>query len=197
MAANRDIIEDQLRRSHTAVLELAVNDCPLEDSLSALIRIVEESSTTDVLGSILLLDEDGRHLRHGAAPSLPAGYSAALDGAEIGPCAGSCGTAAFSGKPVFVSDIAGDPLWTGFRDLALPHGLRACWSTPIISSRKRVVGTFAMYHREPREPTVSDLALVDLVTYTAALIIDRKRSQFAIERIAAIVATAGPPQPGD
>jgi GAF domain-containing protein len=167
---------------------LAVNDCPIEESLSALIRIVETSSATGVLGSVLLLDEDGRHLRHGAAPSLPASYSAALDGAEIGPNAGSCGTAAYSGKAVFVSDIASDPHWAQFRDLALPHGLRACWSTPIISSRKRVIGTFAMYHREPREPTVRDLALVDLVTYTAALIIDRKRSQSAIARIATIAA---------
>ena len=193
MAVNRDLIEDQLRLSHTAVLELAVNDCPLEDSLSALIKIVEACSATDVLGSILVLDEDGKHLRHGAAPSLPVSYSAAIDGAEIGPCAGSCGTAAYSGQAVFVSDIASDPLWEQFRDLALPHGLRACWSTPIISSRNKVVGTFAMYHREPREPTVRDLALVDLVTYTAALIIDRKRAQAAIEQIAMIAATAARP----
>jgi GAF domain-containing protein len=164
------------------VLELAIRDSPLEDTLSELIRIVESLSRTGVLGSILLLD--GRHLRHGAAPSLPKAYSEAIDGAEIGPVAGSCGTAAFRGRPVFVSDIATDPLWAEYKAVALPHGLQACWSTPIITSGPKVLGTFAMYHREPREPTVRDLALVDLVTQTAALVIDRKRAQEALARAA-------------
>jgi GAF domain-containing protein len=162
------------------VLELAVADSPLEETLGELIRVVEATSRTGVLGSILLLDPDGRHLRHGAAPSLPKPYIDAIDGAEIGPCAGSCGTAAFRGKPVFVSDIATDPLWAEYKAVALPHGLRACWSTPIITSGPKVLGTFAMYHREPREATVRDLVLVDLVTQTAALVIDRKRAQEAL-----------------
>ena len=81
------------------------------ETLGELIRIVESTSRTGVLGSILLLDHDGKHLRHGAAPSLPDAYCAAIDGAEIGPCAGSCGTAAYTARPVFVSDIANDPLW--------------------------------------------------------------------------------------
>jgi GAF domain-containing protein len=165
------------------VLELAIGDSPLEETLSELIRIVETTSRTGVLGSILLLD--GRHLRHGAAPSLPEAYREAIDGAEIGPVAGSCGTAAFRGRPVFVSDIATDPLWAEYKAVALPHGPRACWSTPIITSGSKVLGTFAMYHREPREATVRDLALVDLVTQTAALVIDRKRAQEALVRPAA------------
>jgi hypothetical protein len=177
----QDVSEDKrnegLRHAHAAVLEMAVADAPLEQTLSELIRLVEEASRTGVLGSILILDEDGRHLRRGAAPSLPTAYCEAIDGAEIGPCAGSCGTAAFSGRPVFVADIATDPLWTAYKVVALPHGLRACWSTPIITSGRRVLGTFAMYHREPREPTVRDLALVDLVTQTAALIIDRAKAR--------------------
>ena len=160
------------------VFELAIADRPLQETLGELIRIVEDSSKTGVLGSILLLD--GRHLHHGAAPSLPKAYCDAIDGAEIGPCAGSCGTAAFRGRPVFVSDIESDPLWADFKAVALPHGLRACWSTPIITSGSKVLGTFAMYHREPREATVRDLALVDLVTQTAALVIDRKRAQEAL-----------------
>jgi len=164
------------------VLELAIADRPLEETLSELIRIVETTSRTGVLGSILLLD--GRHLRHGAAPSLPQPYTDAINGAEIGPVAGSCGTAAFRGKPVFVSDIATDPLWAEFKAVALPHGLRACWSTPIITSGSKVLGTFAMYHREPREATVRDLVLVDLVTQTAALVIDRKHAQEATARAA-------------
>jgi GAF domain-containing protein len=170
------------------VLELAVADSPLEETLSALLDIVESTSRTGVLGSILILDDDGRHLRHGAAPSLPEGYVRAIDGAEIGPCSGSCGTAAFSGKPVFVSDIATDPLWAEYKAVALPHGLRACWSTPIITSGPKILGTFAMYHREPREATVRDLALVDLVTQTAALVIDRKRAQEARKRSSSLQA---------
>jgi len=176
---------ETIRTAHNKVLELAIGDGPLEETLSALISIVESTSRTGVLGSILLLDADGRHLRHGAAPSLPIPYMEAIDGGEIGPCAGSCGTAAFSGRPVFVNDIATDPLWAEYKVVALPHGLRACWSTPIIAAGPKVLGTFAMYHREPREATVRDLALVDLVTQTAALIIDRKRAKEALERIAA------------
>jgi len=161
------------------VLELAVADRPLAESLGALIKIVESTSKTGVLGSILLLDGDGRHLHTGAAPSLPELYCAAIDGGEIGPCAGSCGTAAFTGKPVFVNDIASDPLWEEYAEFAVACGLRACWSTPIITSGRKVLGTFAMYHREPREATIRDLAMVDLVTQTAALVIDRKRAQEA------------------
>jgi hypothetical protein len=168
---------ESLRAAHTRVLELAIGDSPLEETLSALIRIVESTSKTGVLGSILLLDADGKHLRHGAAPSLPQPYIDAINGAAIGPSAGSCGTAAYRTTPVFVSDIATDPLWAEYKVVALPHGLRACWSTPILASGRRVLGTFAMYHREPREPTVRDLTLVDLITQTAALVIDRRRAQ--------------------
>lgn len=170
------------------VLELAISDSPLEATLGELLGIVESTSKTGVLGSILLLDQDGKHLRHGAAPSLPDAYNEAIDGAEIGPCVGSCGTAAFTAEPVFVSDIANDPLWVDFRDVAGAHGLRACWSTPILTSGRRVLGTFAMYHREPREPTVRDLALVDLVTQTAALVIDRDRAQAVLRNIARLTA---------
>ena len=162
------------------VLELAIGDSPLDQTLGELIAIVETTSRTGVLGSILLLDDDGRHLRTGAAPSLPELYCAAIDGGEIGPKAGSCGTAAFTGQPVFVNDIASDPLWEDYAEFALSCGLRACWSTPILTSGSKVLGTFAMYHREPREATVRDLALVDLVTQTAALVIDRKRAQEAL-----------------
>ena len=165
------------------VLELAITDSPLEQTLGELIGIVESTSRTGVHGSILLLDQDGKHLRHGAAPSLPDAYCAAIDGAEIGPCVGSCGTAAYRAEPVFVGDIATDPLWADFRDLAEMHGLRACWSIPIMTAGRRVLGTFAMYHREPREPKVSDLALVDLITQTAALVIDRERAHRALHEI--------------
>lgn len=187
---SEDKRSEALRVAHTRVLELAIGESPLEQTLSELIRIVESTSRTGVLGTILLLDEDGRHLRHGAAPSIPKAYTAAIDGAEIGPCAGSCGTAAYTATPVFVSDIETDPLWANYKQVALPHGLRSCWSIPIMTPGRRVLGTFAMYHREPREPTVRDLALVDLVTQTAALVIDRHRGHAALIKISAISGRA-------
>jgi GAF domain-containing protein len=183
--ASDDERNETIRSAHNKVLELAIGDSPLEQTLGELIGIVESTSSTGVLGSILLLDQDGKHLRHGAAPSLPADYMAAIDGAEIGPVAGSCGTAAYRGEPVFVTDIANDPLWAVYKAVALPHGLQSCWSTPIMTRGGKVLGTFAMYHREPREPTVRDLTLVDLVTQTAALVIDRERAQAALRDMAA------------
>jgi PAS domain S-box-containing protein len=168
---------EALRTAHNHVLELSIHDKPLPQIFDALLHTVEEWSTTGVLGSILLLDEDGKHLRSGAGPSLPEAYNEAIDGIEIGPEVGSCGTAAYTKKPVFVADIANDPLWADFRDLALEHGLRACWSIPILSGRGEVLGTFAMYHREPREPTEQDLELVQVVTRTASLVINRSRAE--------------------
>jgi len=174
---------EALRAAQNHVLELAIQHKPLEQTFEALIRTVEEWSSTGVLGSILILDENGKHLRHGAAPSLPPAYSEAIDGVEIGPNVGSCGTAAFTRKPVFVSDIANDPLWADFRELALSHDLRACWSIPILTGSDEVLGTFAMYHREPREPTEQDLELVQVITRTAALIINRARAETERKRI--------------
>ena len=168
---------EELRSAHNKVLQLAIQDRPLEQILDTLALTVEEWSTTGVLASILLLDEDGEHLRHGAAPSLPDAYNQAIDGLAIGPSVGSCGTASFLKEPVFVGDIASDPRWEAFKDLAAEHGLAACWSIPILSGAGEVLGTFAMYHREPREPAEQDLELVDLVTRTAALIINRKRAE--------------------
>jgi GAF domain-containing protein len=180
----QDITDDKrsqmLRTAHAKVLSLAIGDSPLEETLNALLRIVEGSSSTGMLGSILLLDAERKHLHYGAAPSLPRAYCEAIDGVEIGPCAGSCGTAAFLGGAVYVSDIATDPLWADYKDIALAHGLRACWSIPILTRDREVLGTFAMYHREVREPTVRDLMLVDLVIQTAALVIDRERAHRAL-----------------
>ncbi len=178
---------EAIRTAHNKVLELAIGDAPLETTLAELIRIVESTSQTGVLGSILLLDPDGKHVHIGAAPSLPPAYNAAIDGLEIGPCAGSCGTAAYLGAAVFVSDIENDPLWADYREVALPNGLRACWSIPILTRGRKVLGTFAMYHREPREPTVRDLLLVDLITQTAALVIDREQAKMALLNIARMI----------
>ena len=133
----------------------------------------------------MLLDTEGRRLRLGAAPSLPAGFIAEIKhGFAIGDCVGSCGTAAYLGAAVYVSDIATDPVWANHKQYALRHGLCSCWSIPILTRGRKVLGTFGMYHREPREPTARDLMLVDLVTQTAALVIDREQAQAALQKIA-------------
>jgi two-component sensor histidine kinase len=126
-----------------------------------------------MLASILLMDPDGLHLRHGAAPSLPEPYTRAIDGQEIGEAAGSCGTAAFRREAVYVSNIATDPLWARYKDLALPHDLHACWSVPILSGAGAVLGTFALYHRTPRAPTEGEKEIVTLLTRIAATAIER------------------------
>jgi GAF domain-containing protein len=184
---------EALRAAHNKVLELAIADAPLETTLSELIHMVESTSRTGVLGTIMLLDADGKRLRLGAAPSLPREFIAAIEkGFEIGACVGSCGTAAYLGAAVFVSDIASDPLWANYKQYALKSGLRACWSIPIRTRGRRVLGTFAMYHREPREPTARDLMLVDLITQTAALVIDREQAKSALQNIARMTPSPSP-----
>src|SRR5438034_1636378 len=150
----RDISErkhdEALLEGQKRILELIIQGEPLGQVLTALCRTIEELAHGEMLASVLLLDADGVHLRHGAAPSLPESYNRAVDGLAIGPAVGSCGTAAYRRESVCVADIAGDPLWVQFAELALSHGLRACWSSPILSSGGEVLGTFAIYYRQPR-----------------------------------------------
>jgi PAS domain S-box-containing protein len=127
--------------------------------------------------SVLLLDADGTTLRHGAAPSLPSAYSSLVDGVKIGPCAGSCGTAAYRKQAVVVCDIATDPLWANCRQFALPHGLRACWSSPIVSQDGKVLGTFAVYYCEPRTPDAEHVQLVAHATHLAGIAIEHDRAK--------------------
>ena len=161
------------------LLEMVARGDSLSRILDALCRLVEQLASGS-LSSILLLEPNGNRLRHGAAPSLPQAYIDAIDGAAIGPSAGSCGTAAYRAKPVIVSDIANDPLWTNYRDVALPHGLRACWSSPILSSNGNVLGTFAIYYREPRTPTPQQLEIIEQITHLASIAIERKRAENAV-----------------
>src|SRR5262245_4070995 len=158
------------------LLEMIAKGNSLALILDALCRLVEELSKGS-LCSILLLDPDGNRLWHGAAPSLPKRYTDAIDGASIGPAAGSCGTAAYRKEPVIVSDIAQDPLWADYRDLALPHGLRACWSAPIVALDGRVLGTFAIYSREPRVPTPQQQNMIEQITDLASIGIERKQAE--------------------
>lgn len=172
---------ETLRRGVQQVLEMIAVGAPLADTLETLVRLIE-GQAHGMLGSILLLDEDAIHVRHGAAPSLPAAFVAAIDGQPIGPSAGSCGTAAYRKQAVFVEDIASDPLWTDYRALALEHGLRASWSTPILDAQGRVLGTFAMYYRQPGLPQSGHLQLIRTVTHIATIAIIRHREESALRQ---------------
>src|SRR5262252_1500444 len=167
---------EALLRAEKRLLEMIAKGNSVSVILDALCRLVEELSKGS-LCSILLLDPDDKRLWHGAAPSLPKSYIDAIDGASIGPAAGSCGTAAYRKEPVIVSDIAEDPLWANYRDLALPHGLRACWSTPIVALDGRVLGTFAIYSRELRVPTPQQQNMIEQITDLASIAIERKQAE--------------------
>ncbi|MFB7940998.1 GAF domain-containing protein, partial [Streptomyces sp. NPDC056049] len=158
---------------HRVLLEQIARQAPLNEVLDGMARAIEQLSPEDLVVSVLLADHEGRHLLHGAAPSLPDFYNRAVDGIGIGEGAGSCGTAAHRREPVVVGDIATDPLWDDFRDLAHRAGLSACWSTPVLGRDGALLGTFAMYHRTPRLPQPADLALARLFADTAALAVER------------------------
>src|SRR6266446_4666180 len=178
----RDISQRKRREALLAggnrVLEMVAKGDSLGNILDSLCLLVEEQSS-GVLASILLMDANGKQLRHGGAPNLPKAYTEAIDGAFIGPAVGSCGTAAYRAEQVIVSDIATDPLWDPFRDLALAHSLRACWSTPIFSSEGKVIGTFAMYYREPRSPSPLEQDTIKHITHLAGVAIQRKLAETA------------------
>lgn len=146
---------------------MIIAEAPLSEILSNLVLMIE-AQAPEMLGSILLLSADGNHVQHAMAPSLPESYVKAIDGSPIGPKHGSCGTAMFRGKPVIVSDISTDQLWEDYRNLALAIGVAACWSTPIMSSKGKVLGSFAMYYREPRAPNGDERHLTDAATKLAA-----------------------------
>jgi len=171
------------------LLEMIAKGDSLSAVLTELCRLFEELCAGG-LSSILLLDPDTRQLKHGAAPSLPQKYIEAIDGGVIGPSVGSCGTAAYCGTPVIVSDIATDPLWADYREVALAHGLRACWSTPILSSEDQVLGTIAIYYRKPLSPVAQQLAVIDRITHLASIALEKKRAEETLRRSEAYLAEA-------
>ncbi|MBV8216046.1 MAG: response regulator [Verrucomicrobia bacterium] len=171
-----------LRAGENAILEMIALGAPLSDVLDRLMRL-SEARFEGLLASILLLDPEGKRLRHAAAPSLPADYMRAIDGTPIGPSVGSCGTAAYRKEMVIVTDIQTDPLWAPFKYLAEPHGLRACWSTPIVSRRGKVLGTFAMYYREVRSPSRAELRLLKGTTHLAGIAIEKAQLEERLRQV--------------
>ena len=160
-------------------LELLATGGDLDETLYTLVTMLEEQ-WPGMLGLILLLDKDGRHLHVGAAASLPETYLESIEGLEIGPQVGSCGTACYFRQRVIVEDIAGDPRWEGLRDLALEAGLRACWSEPVLDADGVVWGTFAMYYRQPRAPTETELRAIEMGAHLVGVALARWRAEDAL-----------------
>jgi diguanylate cyclase (GGDEF)-like protein/PAS domain S-box-containing protein len=180
LAIIRDVTEQMraegLLIAQKSVLEVVAREGPLPQVLNVLIRVIEEQSR-GVLCSVLLLDKKEQVLRLGAAPNLPVSYHQAIDGMKIGPEIGSCGAAAYRREPVIVPDISIHPYWKDFREVALKHGLKACWSVPILSSAGEVFGTFAMYYRSPRNPNPYELRLIEISSHLAGIAIQRRRGE--------------------
>ncbi|PIB96294.1 ATP-binding protein [Caulobacter sp. X] len=163
-------------RAFRRTMNLIAGGKSLAMALAAIVHEVEAEDSS-ILCSILLLDAERRRLTLGAAPSLPDFYNKAIEGVEIGPAVGSCGTAAYLGRRVVVEDIQSDPLWADFKDLAAQAGLAACWSQPIKAPDGSVVGTFAIYQRQVSAPDEEDIAFIEAAAELAAIAIDRRRAE--------------------
>src|SRR5213075_1654760 len=181
----RDISErkrsEALLAGEKRLLEMIATGVGLKEILNTLCLIIEEQRA-GTLASVLLLNADGVHLDCIAGPNLPKEWAQQMANLPIGPCAGSCGTAAYRGTQVIVSDIATDPLWEvpEHRAAALGHGLRASWSNPILSSEGKVLGTFCIYGREPQSPSAHDLGVMEKATHLARVAIERDRAEAAV-----------------
>ena len=171
-----------LRDGESRILEMIARDAPLKETLEKLVLLVE-AQFADLLCSVLLLDEDGQHMRSGAAPNLPSAYTEAIEGMCIGPKAGSSGTAMYRREPVVVTDIFQDPLWESYRDAAEPYGLRACWSIPILAHSGEPLGSFTMYYPEPRGPRPAETRALEMATHLAGIAIERKLAREERERL--------------
>jgi GAF domain-containing protein len=168
--------DEQFLAAQGRIKEMIAANAPLSEILSSLVLLIE-SQSPEMFCSVLQISDDGNHIRHVVAPSLPESYVKAIDGSPIGPKHGSCGTAMFRGKPVIVSDIFTDPLWEDYREDAAAAGVLACWSTPIMSSKGKVLGSFAMYYRQPRTPTGAESRLTNVATKLAGQAIEHHASR--------------------
>jgi len=169
------------------VLEKIASGASLSVVLDVLVRGVEAQSCDGMMCTVLIFDEDAQCLRHGAAPSLPAEYNKLVDGLHIGPRVGSCGSAAYTRERVFATDVTTDPHWADFVALATQFGIGACCSTPVFSSDGMLLGTVAMYYRQPHEPSAHDCELIRMATHLAGIVIERARAveQLRVAKIAA------------
>ena len=173
------------------LLEMVASNCPLTDVLTALCKFVEDTSS-DCYCGVYLIDWSGSKFRIGAVPSLPATFNDPVDGLTVSPQVGPCGVAALTKTQVIATDLESDPLWqsSAIRPLALAHGLRSHWSTPIYAQEGRVLGTFAIFHREPARPTQIQQDLIAQVTHIASIAIERALSEAALKRSEAFLGEA-------
>src|ERR1700688_386118 len=183
--ANTDI-EDRKRAeallaAEKRTLEMIASGACLADILERLCEVID-AQASNIKSAVMLMDADGIHLRTAAGPRLAKGWIEAITALEIGPTVGSCGSAAFLKHRVIVSDIATDPLWANFRELALSYGLRAAWFQPLLSKNQHVLGTFGMYYTEPRTPGETDLRLIEGAGHIAVIAIEGERTQEALRR---------------
>lgn len=169
-----------------SMLELLARGRPLPVLLDHLVHGYETMFPATMC-SVLLISADGLHLEHGSAPSLPAAYCKVIDGVAIGERVGSCGTAAYTGEIIIVSDISNDPLWQDYKELAASHGLAACWSVPIFSTQNRILGTFALYYKVPRSPAPDELATLERGAHLASLAIERAQTENRLSRLSQAV----------
>lgn len=183
-------LEELLEQDRSLVLEQVAQNNSLREILLRIATMLE-AQIPATRSSILLLT-DGR-LHTATAPHLPAAYSQSLEGLPIGPTVGSCGTACYTGRTIITEDIATDPRWDGYRELALPHGLRACWSMPIPSNEGGVLGSFAIYSNQPAQPSARDLQFMSMATRLAAVAIEHHRLTDQLEHQAQHDALTGLP----
>jgi PAS domain S-box-containing protein len=181
--ANTDIDDrkraEALLAAEKRTLEMIANGACLADILERLCETID-AQASNIKSSVMLIDADGMHLRPAAGPRLPKDWVQAINPLKIGPCVGSCGTAASQKQRVIVSDIATDPLWAEYRDLALSHGFRAAWSQPLLSKNQEILGTFCISYAEPRTPNETDLRLIEGAGHIAVIAIEGERSQEAL-----------------
>ncbi|MZH42066.1 MAG: GAF domain-containing sensor histidine kinase [Nitrospinae bacterium] len=177
---NLDIFESSRDKRHlftqNKILEIIVREFSLKKTLDFIVIEIEKL-LDNLRGSILLIDNTGKHLIHGAAPNLPKLYCDAINGMSIGVNAGSCGTAAYRKETIIVEDIANNKLWKDFKKLALTHNLRSCWSIPIFDIDENVLGTFALYYDKPNHPSEWDLKVMKSVAHLASLAIKKYNTQ--------------------
>jgi PAS domain S-box-containing protein len=174
-------LADGLRDGKNRLLEMIARAAPLREILDRLMLLIE-SQSEDVMCTVMLLAPDGLTVQVGAGPSMPQEYLASLEGLQVGPAAGSCGTAIHTRQTVVVADIMNDPLWAGYREAAARYGLRACWSMPIMLDQDTVLGSFAMYYRQVRTPSPEDLTLIGTATHIAGIAIVRTRREEELRR---------------
>ncbi|HSF10646.1 MAG TPA: PAS domain S-box protein [Nitrospirales bacterium] len=168
---------ERILQSHNEVLEQIISGNSLPEILNNLCLEIERHCGSDTLASILLLNEEGCHLHHGAGLSLPEAYRQGIDGVAIGPEVGACGAAAYLKERIIIPNISTHPNWVRYKDLAERHGLRSCWSMPIMASDGRVLGTFALYYTVLRSPTDEEKEYVEFLAHSASIAIEKVEGQ--------------------